>query len=158
MDRIPPDEISTTGGYRSGGYYNLCAASAGSYCYGNGTTACSISGIVTSSICPKGWRLPTGNTSGEYAILANAVYGSYGSTDDRTKATNYRKALRLPVPGNMLPNGVSGFGSTGLYWTSSQFSSYHTYVLRLYSDTLSIYPSQYENRNNGYSIRCILDI
>ena len=37
-DVVPTDAISTAGQYKVGGYYNYCAASAGSYCYGNGTS------------------------------------------------------------------------------------------------------------------------
>ena len=60
-------------------YYNYCAASAGSYCYGNGTsyTGTPTSDPDTSSlqdvkedICPAGWRLPTTyNNGGEFANL-----------------------------------------------------------------------------------------
>ena len=70
-DNIAP----VTYGYGSGKigvYYNYCATSAGTYCWGNGT---SYSGSLTSDpvtdsyrdiegdICPAGWRLPTGNTN-----------------------------------------------------------------------------------------------
>ena len=38
-----------------GGYYNFCAASAGTVCTGTATID------ATYDICPKGWRLPTRN-------------------------------------------------------------------------------------------------
>ena len=67
-DVVPTDSISTTGGYKVGSYYNYCAASAGCYCYGNATSTGTSSGNATEDICPKGWRLPTGNISGTEPI------------------------------------------------------------------------------------------
>ena len=61
-DVIPSDTISQAGNYRVGGYYNYCVATAGFYCYGNGRSSGTPSGGPTEDICPKGWRLPTGNT------------------------------------------------------------------------------------------------
>ncbi|MBR3056258.1 hypothetical protein IKG64_03115, partial [Candidatus Saccharibacteria bacterium] len=142
---VPTDATSTAGGYKIGGYYNYCAASAGSYCYGNGTSVGTSSGNATESICPKGWRLPTGNTSGEYqALYNNSNYNTYA---------NYRAALHLPLSGffNGSPNNQ---GSYGYFWSSTRDDDYNMYRLGL--DTSGIVPTDYINRFSGYSVRCVL--
>ena len=75
--------------WRYGVYYNFCAASAGSYCYGDGLTQGDPSGNATEDICPKGWRLLTGDTGGELDTL-------YASGNYNTVAT-YRNALHLSM-------------------------------------------------------------
>ena len=142
------------GNWKVGGYYNYCAASAGSYCYGNGTSYGTSSGNATEDICPKGWRMPTGNTSGEYSALANAIYGSTGSTSDSTAYANYRSALRLPLSGYFVGGSAGDQGSGGGWWSSTRNDSYGMYRLR--ANTSSIYPADSLNRRSGYSVRCVL--
>ena len=151
---VPTDATSTAGGYKIGGYYNYCAASAGSYCYGNGTSQGTSSGNATESICPKGWRLPTGSTSGEYSALANAIYGSTGSTSDAMAYANYRAALHLPLSGYFKTGSPYDQGSYGSFWSSTRFSSYYMEILDLY--TSSIHPANGYDRYYGYSVRCVL--
>lgn len=52
-----------------GGYYSWFTATAGT---GKADMA---SGNAASSICPKGWRLPTGGSGGEYEVMAKK-YGN----------------------------------------------------------------------------------
>ena len=152
-DRTAPDGTSddpmqsqaTSGGWKYGGYYNYCAASAGSYCYGNGASEGTSSGNATEDICPKGWRMPTGDTSGEYqALYNNASYNTYA---------NYRSALRLPL------SGVFGYGSAGrqggygVFWSSTRRSNG---MFDLYLFTSDVYPSGDDYRYHGYSVRCVL--
>ena len=143
---VPTDATSTAGGYKIGGYYNYCAATAGSYCYGNGTSAGTSSGDATESICPKGWRLPTGNTSGEYqALYKNSDYNTYA---------NYRAALHLPLSGHFYVGSPGNQGSNGNFWSSTRNYSDFMYSLRL--NTSSIDPANGSNRNYGNSVRCVL--
>jgi hypothetical protein len=145
-DVVPTDATSTAGGYKVGGYYNYCAASAGSYCYGNGTSEGTSSGNATEDICPKGWRMPTGNTSGEYQVLYNnASYNTYA---------NYRSALRLPLSGYFGSSSVIGQGSGGTFWSSTRSNNYFMYYLSL--DTSNVYPAISCSRTGGNSVRCVL--
>ena len=145
-DTIPSDATSQAGQYKVGGYYNYCAASAGSYCYGNGTSGVTSSGDATEDICPKGWRLPTSNTTGEYqALYKNASYNTY---------VNYRSALRLPLSGRFNSGSASSRGSDGYFWSSTRRNNNIMYYLRL--NTSGIYPADYSNRNLGFSVRCVL--
>ena len=47
-----------------GAYYNWYAATAGTGTYDT------VSGNAPSSICPKGWRLPTGGSGGEFRVFS----------------------------------------------------------------------------------------
>ena len=153
-DTVPTDATSTAGGYKIGGYYNYCAASAGSYCYGNGTSQGTSSGNATEDICPAGWRMPAGSTSGEYSALANAIYGSTSSTSDATAYANYRSALHLPLSGYFYNGSRLNQGSDGDWWSSTR--SYNNYMYYLYASTSSINPAGSRNRSDGYSVRCVL--
>ena len=149
----PMKDKVVAGNWKVGGYYNYCAASAGSYCYGNGTSVGTSSDNATEDICPKGWRLPTGNTSGEYPALANAIYGSTGSTSDATAYANYRSALRLPLSGYFNNGSASSQGSYGRWWSSTRYGSSSMY--RLYANTSNISPANGDDRYYGSSVRCV---
>lgn len=151
-DTVPSDTTSQNGNYKIGGYYNFCATTAGSFCFGEGASAGIPSGTVTSSICPKGWRLPTGSSSGEYQVLySNTSYNS---------VTKYRSALHLPLPGYYSNNSVNNQGSKGFWWSSTRYSN-----LSIYNMDASIYQIRPGNSFNtcdsrycGNTIRCILDL
>ena len=145
-DVIPSDATSQAGQYKVGGYYNYCAASAGSYCYGNGTSAGTSSGDATEDICPKGWRMPIGNTTGEYQALYNNA--SYNTN------ANYRYALRLPLSGYFYDGLAGNQGSIGRFWSSTRTNNYSMYRLGL--GTSNVYPSGSENHYYGISVRCVL--
>ena len=152
---VTPDGLSIYGGYKVGGYYNYCAASAGSYCYGNGTSMGTSSNNATEDICPKGWRMPTGNTTGEYSALANAVYGSTGTTYDSTSINNYRLALHLPNSGSFSDGLASNQGSIISMWSSVRYDNGYMYNL-FYQRELTPHVAN-ASRNYGFSVRCILD-
>ena len=141
------------GNWKIGGYYNYCAASAGSYCYGNGTDYGTSSGNATEDICPAGWRMPTGSTSGEYSALANAIYGSTSSTSDATAYANYRSALHLPLSGYFNYGSPIGQGSYGYWWSSTRNDNNGMYYLS--ADTSNINPAGSRNRSGGSSVRCM---
>jgi len=145
-DIVPTDATSTAGQYKVGGYYNYCAASAGSYCYGDGTSEGTSSGNATEDICPKGWRLPTSSSTGEYqALYNNARYNTYA---------NYRSALRLPISGLFVYGSASDQGSGGNFWASTRGYNSSMHSLRL--STSDVTPSGGGYRYYGYSVRCVL--
>ena len=142
----PMKNAVTAGNWKVGGYYNYCAASAGSYCYGNGTSAGTSSGNATEDICPKGWRMPTGSTSGEYqALYNNASYNTYA---------NYRSALHLPLSGYFRSGSAGDQGSDGYWWSSTKLSDSN--MRGLSANTGNIMPAYNDTRNYGYSVRCVL--
>lgn len=127
------------------GYYNFYTATAGE----GGTDK--NSGDVEHSICPKGWRLPTGDASGEYG----ALYGYYGSSS----------AMMNPDGPNFTYTGYVNRGSfysqnsEGRYWTSTIKSpaSMYSYsdAYYLYMNSSNTNASYSYDKTYGFSIRCI---
>lgn len=128
-----------------GVYYNYCAASAGTYCYENNNTGDNNHENVNASydICPKGWRMPTGGSGGEYQTLYTA-YGGSGTS----YSADFVNALRTPLSGYFYN------GSGGGFWSSTYGSSTDMYTLSLNSS--SVYPTDYNYRYYGFSVRCVL--
>lgn len=141
---------STNGNERVGGYYNFCAASAGSYCYGDGTdyNASSIDNYVdtTEDICPTGWRLPLRD---EFSALGN-FYDAYelGST------------FSTPVSGTIRDGSVHHMGTSAAYWASGLYYRSSQSALELeigpYVGGSGYSVSKYSDRGYGYSVRCIM--
>ena len=130
-----------------GAYYNYCAASVGYYCYGNGTSAGTSSGNNAYDVCPAGWRMPTGNTSGEYNTL-------YTNASINSDATTYRNTLSTPLSGNFYSGSAISRGSGGYFWSSTRNNNNSMYDLGVAS--LNINRTDYSNRYGGYSVRCVL--
>lgn len=138
------------GSGKIGVYYNYCAASAGSYCYTNG----SATGDTQYDVCPASWRLPTGGLDGEFQALCSEYKGSSCSDQDGTaNALAMRNALSMLLSGSYAGSSFDA----GDWWSSTINTPYHTYFLYTNShNTIMAYAST--NRNNGFSIRCMLPI
>jgi uncharacterized protein (TIGR02145 family) len=131
------------GSHKYGVYYNYCAASAGSYCYDE--SAAPEGANATQDICPVGWRMPTGGSSGEY----QALYTEYSSD-----ATNFRNALSTPLSGNFSGSSAGLQGSYGYFWSSTSIGVSSMYSLLVGS---SLVDPQYNlMRLRGFSVRCLL--
>ena len=148
----PMKDAVLTGNWKVGGYYNYCAASAGSYCYGNGTSAGTSSGNATESICPAGWRMPTGST-GEFRALGTAITGVSTGNYTGDNYTNYRAALHLPLSGYFYGGSPSIQGGSGGWWSSTRNSNGNMYYL--YAGTSTIAPANSSSRYGGSSLRCV---
>ena len=111
-----------------GGYYNYCAASAGTVC--NDTTKQN----AAQDICPKGWRLPTLN--------------------EMNGITSYRSAFSPVYSGGYSNGSLYDTGSYGRWWsaTASRSSSGSQYYLYYYGGSLSAVDS---GKHFGYSVRCV---
>ena len=137
------DHYDTSNAYidnNDGGFYTWYTATAGT-----GTQSIS-SGNTSVSICPKGWRLPTGGNSGEFQTL----YNNY----------NYSFVLRsnpvnLTLSGYVYGSSRHYQGSDGHYWSSTVLSGYNVYDL--YLGTSNVYPAGLSAKSNGFSVRCIAD-
>ncbi len=134
-----------SGSGKIGIYYNFCAVSAGSYCYGNSTSIGSSSGNATEDICPAGWRLPTGGSSGEY----RALYTAYSSN-----ITNFKNALRIPLSG-YFNNGRYSWGSYSGFWSSTRKDD--SEMEALFVAASFVYPNgSGMGRAAANPVRCIL--
>ena len=124
-----------------GVYYNWFAATAGEGTYSKS------SGSVSRSICPKGWRLPTGGDSGEFQALRN-VYSSSAFGDNWTLAP-----LNFVLSGIRHGNSTDGQGSRGDYWSSTAYNNNSAYYLGL--DSSNVYPASGNVKYRGLSVRCL---
>ncbi|MBR3143753.1 hypothetical protein IKF12_00930 [Candidatus Saccharibacteria bacterium] len=141
------------GSSKIGIYYNYCAATAGSYCYGNGESAGASLGNATSDVCPSGWRMPTGGwDKGEYYELGIAYGLSSDQEEDDGGNTGLKYNLSTPFSGL---RGIthSSQGVEGYFWSSTRWGNDSSYLLH----TTSTYSSTRTgvNRIAGFSIRCL---
>ncbi len=157
-DTVSSNNMDTAGGWKIGGYYNFCAASAGSYCYSEGHFS---SSDASEDICPAGWRLPTGgyDGNGEYEVIAAAIAteGQYGYTGEGYVAI--RNALHLPLSGILSYQEDSDQGNYGLFWSSTHSNNSNSGMHYLYATLNSINPWSYHGSGKdiyeGASVRCI---
>ena len=142
------------GSYKIGTYYNYCAASLGSYCYGNGTSAGSPSGNATTDICPLNWRMPSGGASGEYQALDTALQAKYPSTyRTSTSPFSMQTMLSTPVSGYYHSGTAYRQGVYGNFWSSTYNSSTTMYLM--YVSGAGVGPQYSLSRVYGFSVRCI---
>lgn len=164
----PMKDAVINGNWVTGILYNVCATSAGSYCYGNmesarvqPTNEQSTAIDIKNDICPTGWRLPTGPydylrrpDGGEFDTL----YEAYYNMDAENIYTTFRSALHMSLFGNVSAASVSGRGDYGGLWSSTLDDTIDMYVLtvrRSLSTSTPIDTQSYGSRANGKAIRCI---
>jgi len=150
-----PPSTATDGGIdvagRQFGYlYNWCAA------MGNQPDACQATLAIqpdpSVSICPAGWRLPTGDIAvGEFALLHDAING--GSSTPAGLLTNgLFQFSGLFSNGSFSNQGAAG---NGVFWTS-RMSSGATANLFLITP-VSVLLSVSADKGIGFSVRCVAD-
>jgi len=139
---------STTGAGQYGYAYNWCAALG----VQTSTSACSNSTTplpdAAISICPAGWRLPTGTvTTGELPLLNNAINSGSLVSD---------AGLRTTWLVQRTGEWYSGFlaqGDYGYYWSSTQNSG--TTGRYMYAGAGYVDPAVSEAKSAGLSVRCV---
>ncbi len=165
-------ELATTtydygpGNYKIGTYYNPCAATLGSYCYGDGSTSSGApSGNATDAdICPAGWKLPAGGTSGDFQNLYDKIAGTSATTGITTTPSSATSLLSLQA---MLSTPFSGFygegyspytagrqGIFGIFLSSSEGAASHL-MYTMSADGVTLATTNTNNRLRGISVRCI---
>lgn len=135
--------------YHVGNYYSWSAATVKS---GNNLTTEGTS--APNSICPKSWKLPTSDTSGQFAKLLT----EYGVNTDLTNGDYavYKEPLYF-VYGGLLSSGVLyNTSDSGLYWSSTIASETHAFPLYFAAGVNPAY-SYLGNRYYGFSVRCVAE-
>ena len=135
--------------YHIGNYYMWNAATAG--------TGGELIGRVDaeSSICPKGWHLPSGRYSGSRGDFYNLLQ-QYGMLD-------YNDGIAL-APLYFVRSGdtdvdfheIMGAGTKAYYWSSTAFDDYAAYYLFFNEDAVNSFATS-GYRHEGYSVRCLAD-
>lgn len=128
-----------------GGYYSWHAATAGT-----GTQSMS-SGDATSSICPKGWRLPKGGSSGDFQALVTALGGDTSSAG--STALQNPDGPNFVLAGYYYNGSPYSRGSNGYYWSSTAYAANYAYNLSFSSSGVD--PTSGSLKYDGYSVRCI---
>ena len=104
-----------------GGYYNYCAASAGTVCSSYSAQD------ATQDICPKGWRLPTLN--------------------EMDGIRSYRSAFSPVYSGRYYTGSLGNTGSSGFWWSATASSSTFQYNLGYSSGSLNTSYSHIPSNN-----------
>ena len=142
-----------------GVFYNICAASAGSYCYNSSM----IGADLTNDICPKGWHMPSsGGADGDYWKLCTAVKGSncasepgVGLSMTASDSNSLQYALSTPLSGYVSASAL-GQESDGYYWSSTVYTN-NNYTMFILSIKNSVVATQSTtSRHNGSAVRCLL--
>ena len=124
-----------------GGYYNYYAAAAGT-----GGPEDLNSGDAPSSICSKGWRLPT---STEFQTLYNTYYNSVDAM--------------MGEPGFVFSGYTydgsifsSDYGVVGVYWSSTTVTDVGGVAHYLFLDSSTVHPASEGWKSTlGFAIRCV---
>ena len=109
----------STSGTAYGTLYNYHAASAGTI------TGSSNSNNASYDICPAGWRLPTGGSSGEF----QALYTQYNYSAALLRASIASGGAAFAFAGNFSSAAPTEQGSDGYYWSSTSVFDTNTYEL-----------------------------
>lgn len=131
-----------------GNYYNWSAATAT-----NNTSSSSTDGTnVSTSICPKGWRLPIIKPDYEFTNLLNVYNANITSGAERDRAVS-AKPLYFVRSGHVYSSALHLAGNQALYWSSTVNSSTQAYRMLFRADAID---SSYINlRRSGSSVRCV---
>ena len=109
---------------------------------------------ATSSICPKGWRMPPNEGNNSYN---NLIFTSYGLQEDNeaNPAKMRSRPLDFTLAGNYLYDvgRVYNTDGYGYYWSSTVYSSYDAYNLDFNSSGVD--PQNWYNKASGLSVRCM---
>ena len=102
------------------------------------------------SICPKGWRLPKGDISGDFANLRNNYYTSSAFGNDWRKFP-----LNYVLSGDRYGSNTYDQGNNGVYWSSTPNNNNYAYILHL-GDSY-VHPTYSNNKYIGLTIRCLAE-
>ena len=134
-----------------GTYYNWAAATAQT-----GVQTVAATDEVITSICPKGWRLPSNDSNYSFSVLM----GSYGLPTINQDGSSYPGILQNPLNFNRsgyysYAGGAvhSDLGSVGYFWSSTGFSSTSAHLFNFYST--GFHPQIYSSKGQGFSVRCV---
>ena len=144
-----------------GNYYNWSAAVAmNSTSYYTSDTISYPTANPQTSICPKGWRLPTisnadyttNGTTNEFARLTN-IYANYTGSGSLSSENLEKAPLYFVRSGYVNSSQQYYAGTYGAYWSSSVYSSNIAYFLIF--DSGGVYPTHLNSRDSGFSVRCV---
>ena len=142
-----------------GNYYNWPAAVAS-----NSALGIAAKNNAPGSICPAGWRLPTGQDGTNTAasrewnallVAESIMIDNPGSSYATNGFNNIRiSPLWLVRSGDIDYGTLVNTGSSGYYWSSTSSSGSGAY--HFYFKSSNAYPALGATRGFGYSVRCLV--
>ena len=101
----------------------------------------------TQSICPKGWRLPLGDTSNRsFYYLITTKYGQSTGNAINNDPLNF-------YPAGYYYSGSLYDSARGYYWSATSYSNNGAYYLLFSSSYVN--PQNYDYKSLGFSVRCV---
>ncbi len=136
-----------------GAYYTWYTATAGT-----GTSSVT-SGQASGSICPKGWRLPTGDSSGEFQTLYNTGHSDWTTNNSINGywlggASSSVAGAAFFTASGLIYGSLVNVGSRGYYWSSTPSSNSNSAYYLLFSND-NVSPADGGPRYYGFSVRCV---
>ena len=111
--------------------------------------------IVMTSICPSGWRLPTGGPSSDFTGLSTALGGSDTVVQDEAATILSRKFASYP--NNYVMSRSYGIGGDYIsLWSATNYNNTNAYNMYIQGNGY-LDPSGRNSKNNGRIIRCVTD-
>ncbi|MBQ6436154.1 hypothetical protein IJJ27_01160 [bacterium] len=131
-------------------FYDWVAAMQSTLAYQGSATAFD---APQQGLCPTGWHLPSGGSSGEFKALATN-YGTNGSavTNFWTDVSKWNGSKTGDA--SYTTGDLDDVGSKNYYWSSTKSANNYAYTLYLYT-TVGATTTGYKGR--GHQIRCIKD-
>ena len=100
------------------------------------------------------WRMPTQPEFQELADNCDSVWTDEDGVAGRRFTSNHNgNSIFFPASGYRYGTSLYYRGSNGYYWSSSLNSSAYGYNLNF--DSGGVYPANYSNRFNGFSVRAV---
>ncbi|MDR1196703.1 MAG: IPT/TIG domain-containing protein, partial [Candidatus Nomurabacteria bacterium] len=153
--------------------YNWCAAMGATVgvCTAENTAPADLDGnaagsgydaLNTASICPAGWRLPTGDVDGDFSNL-DVAFGGTGTMIENGPSVSswlFNGGFRGVFSGTR-QYGFFEQGSYGFWWSSSAVNSFAGNSFITYVAPTAVYPATMSlgtigTRRMGYAVRCMM--
>jgi uncharacterized protein (TIGR02145 family) len=140
---------------------------SGSWCYDNKADNCKQYGRLydwktATTVCPKRWKLPSREdwdilvaTAGGKEIAGKKLKSKSGWNKNGNGTDDYGFSA---LPGGDRDSG-GNFGNVGNYghwWTATEAGDNNAYYRYMYYLNGNVYEN-YDNKNNGFSVRCVAD-
>jgi uncharacterized protein (TIGR02145 family) len=119
------------------------------------------------NVCPTGWHVPS---DAEWTTLTDYLGGESvaagklketGTThwlSPNTGATNETGFTALPAGLFVFNRTYSSIGSSGYWWSSTEFSASYGWTRYMDKDNTDVGRSHLENKGSKCSVRCVRDL
>ena len=154
LSTLTPAQSTYGVGYgKIGIYYNYCAVSAGSYCWGNsdsdaGSHTESAGFAIVDDICSANWMLPVGGTTGDSVAILDSVINNRIASNP----FSLQHMLSVPLSG-YYANEARYQGTYGSFWSSGFYNETGMYGTATGATIINL--RNYNTRAFGYLVRCI---